>query len=137
MSEPVWLDFKEVVAIHGEILADSGGATGILNQGMLESTLNKPKNLYYYSDSQASLYELAAAIGYGLIKNHCFVDGNKRIALIAVYTFLALNAIELNASEEDAATFFIELAATTAQQEESTKKMVNWLEKNCNSIDTL
>lgn len=134
MSEPTWLDLKEVVAIQSEILASSGGASGILNQGMLESTLNKPKNLYYYRNGQASLSELAAAIGYGLVKNHCFIDGNKRIALIAVYTFLALNSIELNASEEDAATFFWELAATTESQEESTKKMTNWLENNCNPI---
>ncbi len=88
MSEPYWLDVRDICAIHGEILAESGGSSGILNKGSLDSTLNKPKNLYFYSNKQASLYELAAAYGYGLVKNHCFVDGNKRIALIAVYKYL-------------------------------------------------
>jgi death on curing protein len=86
MIEPCWLDYHDVRAIHGEILAESGGATGILDKGALESTLNKPKNQYHYGDD-VTLYKLAASYGYGLVKNHCFVDGNKRIALIIVYTF--------------------------------------------------
>ena len=88
-----------------------------LNQGALDSTLCKAQNLYYYSDQQATLYELAAAYGYGFVKNHCFVDGNKRIALIAVYTFLAINGVELTASEVDAAQYFWKLAASQATQE--------------------
>ena len=77
MIEPCWLNIHDVCAIHGEILATSGGASGILNQGNLESTLNKPKNLYHYGN-EVTLYELAASYGYGFVKNHCFVDGNKR-----------------------------------------------------------
>ncbi|MDJ0797855.1 MAG: type II toxin-antitoxin system death-on-curing family toxin [Calothrix sp. MO_167.B12] len=100
MTEPCWLDIHDICAIHGEILAESGGASGILNKGALESTLNKPKNLYHYEDN-VTLYKLAASYGYELAKNHCFVDGNKRIALIAVYTFLSVNGIELTASEID------------------------------------
>ena len=130
MTEPLWLDSSDVCSIHGEILAESGGAAGILNEGALESTLNKPKNLYYYSGGSATLYELAAAYGYGFTKNHCFVDGNKRVALIAVYTFLGINGIELNASEADSVKCFLNLAASVKSQEEETKWLAQWLEKN-------
>lgn len=119
----------DVCAIHGEILAESGGASGILNQGALESTLNKPINLYNYG-GDVTLYQLAASYGYGLVKNRCFVDGNKRVALIAVYTFLFINGIELEASEVDAASFFLDLAASLETQEVSMEKLASWLQDN-------
>jgi death on curing protein len=134
VNEPCWLNERDVCTIHGEILAETGGSAGILNEGALESTLNKPKNLYYYSDGSATLYEMAAAYGYGLVKNHCFVDGNKRIALIATYTFLALNGIELDAAEVEAASFFLDLAASSESQDIAMKKLANWLESNSLSI---
>jgi death-on-curing protein len=62
MIEPCWLDLHDICAIHGEILAESGGTSGILNEGSLDSTINKPKNLYFYSDRKATLYELAASL---------------------------------------------------------------------------
>jgi len=133
MIEPLWLDSHDVCAIQGEILAESGGAPGVLNEGALESTLNKPKNLYHYGDD-VTLYELAASYGYGLVKNHCFIDGNKRVALIAVYTFLSINGIELTASEVDAASFFLELAASLETQEEEMKKLASWLQINSEVI---
>jgi death on curing protein len=133
MMEPCWLDIHDVCAIHGEIIAESGGAEGILNKGALESTLSKPKNLYHYADD-VTLYKLAASYGYGLVKNHCFVDGNKRIALIAVYTFLSVNGIELTALEVDAANFFLNLAASLETQEDSMKKLEYWLQDNSELI---
>ena len=129
MSEPCWLDTRDICAIQNEIIVQSGGDAGILNEGALESTLNKPKNLYCYGDD-ITLFPLAAAYGYGLVKNHCFIDGNKRIALIAVYTFLSINGIELTASEADAANFFLELAASQENQEEGMSRLVNWLQIN-------
>jgi death on curing protein len=122
MTEPLWLDFHDVCAIQAEILAESGGEPGILNEGAHESTLNKPQNLYHYGED-VTLYELAASYGYGLVKNHCFKDGNKRIALITVYTFLVINGVELNASEVDATNFFLALAASLETQEESMEKL--------------
>jgi death on curing protein len=133
MMEPLWLESRDVCAIQGEILAESGGAPGILNKGALESIINKPKNLYHYGDD-VTLYELASSYGYGLVKNHCFVDGNKRVALIAVYTFLSINGIELTASEIDAASFFLDLAASLKTQEEDMKKLANWLQINSKLI---
>jgi death on curing protein len=131
--EPIWLDSPDVCAIQGEIITESGGASGILNEGALESTLNKPQNLYHYGED-VTLYDLAASYGYGLVKNHCFVDGNKRIALIIVYTFLSINGIELTASEVDAASFFLDLAASLEKQEEDMKKLTNWLQINSQFI---
>ncbi|MEO0014417.1 MAG: hypothetical protein RLZZ535_2806, partial [Cyanobacteriota bacterium] len=128
-----WLDSRDVCAIQGEILAESGGASGILSKGSLESTLNKPKNLHHYGDD-VTLYELAASYGYGLVKNHCFIDGNKRVALISVYTFLSINGIELMASEVDAASFFLDLAASFETQEEDMNKLANWLQINSKLI---
>jgi death on curing protein len=129
MIEPCWLDMHDVCAIHGEIIAESGGTSGIPNKGALESTLNKPINLYHYGDG-VTLYKLAASYGYGLVKNHCFVDGNKRIALIAIYTFLSVNGVELTASEVDAASFFLDLAASLETQEESMDKLTHWIQRN-------
>ena len=133
MTEPCWLDIHDICAIHGEILAESGGASGILNEGALESTLNKPKNLYHYEEN-VTLYKLAASYAYGLVKNHCFVDGNKRIALIAVYTFLFVNGIELTASEIDATNVFLDLAASRETQEEAMEKLAYWLQSNSETI---
>ncbi len=134
MKEPCWLDARDVCAIHGEIVAETGGSAGILNEGALDSTLNKPKNLYFYSDEAATVYELAAAYAYGLVKNHCFVDGNKRIALIAAYTFLAINHVELNALEIDTASFFLDLAASSETQDAAMKRLTEWLEVNSAAV---
>jgi death on curing protein len=133
-EELQWLNEPEIVAIHGEIIAETGGSAGILNRGSLESTINKPKMLYYYRPD-ASLAELAAAYGYGLVKNHCFIDGNKRIALIAVYTFLQINGIELTASEVDAANFFQDLAASFETQDECIANLARWVEANSTEVD--
>jgi death on curing protein len=132
--EPYWLELHDVFAIHNEIIAESGGTAGILNEGALESTLFKPRNLYNYEED-VTLYKLAASYGYGLVKNHCFIDGNKRIALIAVYTFLAINGIELIASETNAANFFLELAASFRKQEEDMNRLANWLQINSEPIN--
>lgn len=134
MIEPYWLEIHDVCAIHSEIIVESGGAAGILNEGALEATLFKPKNIYHYEED-VTLYKLAASYGYGLVKNHCFVDGNKRISLVAVYTFLVINGIELTASETDAASFFLELAASFAKQEEDMNRLANWLQINSESIN--
>jgi death on curing protein len=129
MIEPLWLDISDVYDIHNEIIVDSGGSSGVLNQGALESTLNKPKNLYYYNDDD-NLYRLAASYAYGLTKNHCFVDGNKRTAFITAYTFLLNNNIRLVASNENATKTFLDLAASLDNQEEDMEKLSVWLELN-------
>jgi death-on-curing protein len=81
-----------------------------------------------------TLFTLAASYGYGLIKNHCFLDGNKRVALIVVYTFLAINDVELTASEINAANFFLDLAASQGTQAEDMARLAKWIQINSESF---
>lgn len=109
MSEPVWLDRRIIEAIHDEQLAIHGGAGGLRDEGMLESALERPRNQWSYE--QRELPELASAYAYGIARNHPFVDGNKRTALLALYTFLGLNGIEFEVAEPEAAAVILGLAA--------------------------
>ena len=123
-KEPVWLDHRLVLAIHGRVLAEHGGRAGIRDEGLLSSALARPQNLRRYR--KASLYELAAAYAAGICRNHPFVDGNKRVALMAVYVFLARNGIVLCADEADTAAAITGLAAGTLTESQFSA----WLKKN-------
>jgi death on curing protein len=129
VTEPVWLSEKAITAIHEALISRTGGSSGILNPGMLDSTLNKAKNVYYYEDDP-SILRLAAVYGYGFIKNHCFIDGNKRIALASVSVFLRRNGFQLTASEVEAARFFLDLAGAIETQDEGVDRLTNWIETN-------
>jgi death on curing protein len=109
VSEPRWLDIEIVIAIHEEQLAEHGGGAGLRDRGLLESALERPRNKWSYEN--APLAELAAAYAYGLARNHPFIDGNKRTALLALYTFLGLNGIEFDVPEPEAAAMILALAA--------------------------
>src|SRR6476620_687096 len=101
MTEPFWLTRQMVVAIHDEQLTIHGGASGLRDQGMLESALDRPKNRWAYE--RADLPELAAASAFGIARKHPLVDGNKRTALLALYTFLGVHGIDFNVPEAEAA----------------------------------
>ena len=105
----VWLDPSVQRAVHEEQLAAHGGATGTRDEGLFESALARPQNLVAYGKPDAA--DLAAAYGFGLARNHPFVDGNKRTAFVAVELFLVLNAHELNATDADCVLEMLELAA--------------------------
>ena len=106
----VWLSRLLVLAIHEEQLAEHGGASGIRDEGLLDSALARPLNLLAYGDPD--LAELAAAYGVGLAKNHAFVDGNKRVAFLAVGLFLALNGYRLVASQAGATLTMLAVASS-------------------------
>ena len=89
MSEPVWLDSNVILAMHGRLLADHGGAPGLRDAALLESALARPRQVYSYRS--VDIAALAAAYAAGVIRNHPFVDGNKRIGFMAAYVFLACN----------------------------------------------
>lgn len=126
MSEPFWLTRKMVVAIHDEQLAIHGGASGLRDEGMLESALDRPKNKWSYEN--AGLAELAAAYGFALARNHPFVDGNKRTSLLALYTFLGVNGIDFDVPEAEAAAIILSLAAGEVSEESLTRWIRdNWL----------
>ena len=133
MIEPSWIDIDDVLESHNEIIARSGGSYGVFNLGALESTLNKPKNLYYYNDD-INLFDLASSYAYGLAKNHCFIDGNKRIAFTIASLFLLINNFELIASESDSIKTFLDLAASLENQESDMKDLSNWLKTNSQEL---
>lgn len=109
MSEPEWLDLDIVLDFHAEQLALFGGADGIRDLGLLESALARPTNKFAYGDTDLSM--LAAAYGYGIAKNHPFIDGNKRTALASMIVFLGLNGADLDAPQEEATAIMLGLAA--------------------------
>jgi death on curing protein len=124
MSEPFWLTRQMIVAIHDEQLAIHGGASGLRDEGMLESALDRPKNRWAYE--QAEFAELAAAYAFGVARNHPFVDGNKRTSLLALYTFLGLNGIDFVVPEAEAAAMILALAAGEVNEEGLTR----WIRDN-------
>jgi death on curing protein len=123
MNNPRWLDQRIVLAIHDQQIAEHGGRPGLRDPGLLESALNRPVNIHLYEESP-SLFGLAAAYGFGLVKNHPFIDGNKRVALMAMYIFLRINGFVLDAPQEEATIFMTRLAAS----EESQDTLTQWLE---------
>ena len=109
MSQWVWIERSVVIAAHNEQLAEHGGAAGTRDQGLLESALARAENLAAYGDPDVAA--LAAAYGFGIIRNHPFVDGNKRAGLIATELFLALNGFELVVGDAECVTIILALAA--------------------------
>lgn len=96
MNIPIWIKEEVAIAIHRRQLAEHGGSDGIRNKGLLESALFRPKNQFAYGNSR--IFELAAAYGYGIAKNHPFIDGNKRTAYVVMRSFLKLNGYDIEAS---------------------------------------
>ena len=109
MSEYRWLNKDMVLAIHEMQIAQFGGASGIRDDGLLESALARPQNLAAYGEP--TVPEMAAAYAFGVARNHPFVDGNKRTAFVAAYTFLRMNGLQLAAPEEAVVITFQDLAA--------------------------
>lgn len=98
-----------VGAIHFDQIQRHGGKRGVRDEGMIESALARPRNKWTY-ESHVDLATLAAACGFGLTKNHGFVDGNKRVAFMVMYVFLALNGSEIEATEEAVVVLMREVA---------------------------
>ena len=109
MSRWIWITRSVVIAAHNEQLAEHGGAAGTRDQGLLESALARAENLAAYGDPDVAA--LAAAYGFGIIRNHPFVDGNKRAGLIATELFLALNGFELVVEDVECVLTILTLAA--------------------------
>jgi death on curing protein len=104
-----WLREGVVIAVHGELMAEHGGSPGIRDAGLLSSALVRPQNQAAYGEP--AVFDLAAAYAFGIIRNHPFVDGNKRTGFLAAYIFLDLNGWELAASEAEAVAAVLALAA--------------------------
>ena len=105
-----WPEKALVHAIHERQLAEHGGTGGVRDEGLLESALARPQQLHAYSDPAPDLADLAAALAYGLARNHPFLDGNKRTAAVACETFLELNGATLEADDLELYPLYLELA---------------------------
>lgn len=112
-----------VRAIHSDLIQRYGGSYGLRDAGLLESALARPQQLHHYNPD-AEEGRLAAALGWGLVKNHAFVDGNKRIAVAAVITFLKLNGYRLTCSEVEETAMVLRAAASEMSEEEWTAWVV-------------
>lgn len=116
MREPVWVRDDVVRAIHLRLLAEHGGSEGIRDAGLLDSALARPNNLWAYSDAKPDLAVLAASYAFGIVKNHPFVDANKRTGLVVLRLFLLLNGQDLDASQEEKYVTFLSLASGTLDE---------------------
>jgi death-on-curing protein len=108
MSDIKWLPKEAVLAMHARQLAEHGGGTGIRDMGLLDSALQRPLNKHAYEKPDTA--DLAAAYAYGIARNHPFIDGNKRTALVASRSFLLINGYQITAAKEDRARTFLALA---------------------------
>lgn len=124
MTEIVWLMREAVDAMHDIQLSEHGGLAGVRDEGLLESALARPQHLHSYG--AADIHALSASYAYGIAKNHPYIDGNKRTAFLAAYTFLRLNGAELNASEVSATQTMLALAAGEISEDD----FATWLREN-------
>jgi death-on-curing protein len=111
VKEPIWIRTLEALAFHAQLIAIFGGPEGVRDEGLLESALARPRNLFAYAPKKATLPDLAAAYAVGISTNHPFIDGNKRTAMQVAFVFLESNGLRVTASQEDACLTFMRLAA--------------------------
>ncbi len=125
MKEPRWIEPRALLLRHTASLAEHGGLEGIRDEGLLESALGRPQNKFSY-ESEWDVFDLAAAYGFGLARNHPFHDGNKRIAFLAVGLFLAINGYRLVADQMDAIQTMLSLAAGNLTE----KTFADWVREH-------
>lgn len=125
VREPRWVSRLVIDAIHTDMLLTHGGLPGLRDEGMLESALARPRQRFAF-DATTDLAALAAAYGFGLARNHPHVDGNKRIAFVAMAVFLGLNGLEFSAAEDGVVTTIVALASGTLDED----ALADWVQLN-------
>jgi death-on-curing protein len=128
--EPKWIDKRALLLLHEESLALFGGARGLRDAGLLESALARPVNQYRY-DQASDVATLVAAYGFGIARNHAFVDGNKRAAFLSIGLFLLLNGRRLRADQVDAIHTMRALAAGTLDE----AGLAEWIRNHAQHVD--
>ncbi len=124
-AEPTWLTEVQVKMLHAQSLRLFGGSPGVRDAGLLQSALGRPQHLWSYEET-ATLFDLAAAYGFGIAKNHAFVDGNKRAALLAIRAFLFRNGVRFVPDEVET-VIKMEGVASGAVSE---RALSEWIEAN-------
>lgn len=115
MREPVWIEERDALVLHDRLLALHGGASGVRDAALLQSAMGRPRQHYAYAE-KADVGEMAAAYTAGIVRNHPFVDGNKRTGFVVGILFLELNGYRFTASEEDATQAVMALAGGTLDE---------------------
>ena len=124
-KEPLWIEERDVLAIHDRLLAIHGGAPGLRDRGLLQSALARPRQLHADANSHDGV-AMASLYTAGIVGNHPFVDGNKRTGFVVGVLFLELHGFDLNANEEDATRAVFELAAGILDE----TAFAAWLRRN-------
>jgi death-on-curing protein len=125
VKQPLWVEERDVLTIHGRLLAIHGGAARLRDLGLLQSALARPRQHYAYTSSP-DIIEMSALYTAGIVRNHPFVDGNKRTGFVVGILFLELNSFNFRATEEDATQAVMALAAGTLNESGYTA----WLREN-------
>ena len=128
-EEPTWLARAIVEALHADLIREHGGQHGLRDQGLLESALARPQHVWSLQP-EADLATLAAEYGYGLARNHAFVDGNKRIAFVAMNVFLMLNGHEIEAPEPAV----VDVMVRTAAERMTATELAGWVRGGLRTI---
>jgi death on curing protein len=128
VKEPSWVDERVALAIHARLVALFGGAPGLRDEGLLQSALARPRQTFSYAEFP-DMIEMAAAYTTGIVRNHPFVDGNKRTGLVVGVLFLETNGYRFTAPEEDATQAVLDLAAGRLDE----KAFVSWLSNHVKS----
>lgn len=124
MKQPTWVLRETALTVHDQLMARFGGVSGVRDTGLLDSTLTRPRNQLAYGE--ATLFDLAAAYAFGIVKNHPFVDGNKRTGFTIAALFVELNGYTFAAGEAEAVVRTLALAAGDISQTE----YATWLKVN-------
>ena len=124
-AQIVWLLEETVIAIHHRQISEHGGSEGLRDEGSLASALARPQNPLAYAEPPLDLAALAAAYAYGIARDHPFVDGYKRTSLVAARTFLLLNGVNLQASQDEKYLIFLQLAQGSLTEEQ----LADWIRK--------
>lgn len=130
MREPERVEDRLALAIHRMQIAEHGGDDGVRDRALLDSALARPRNVFAYEPDTADLARLAAEYLFGICRNHPFVDGNKRTAAVVCETFLNLNGVSLEATDEE----FYLLAMQVAQGDLGETEIIDWLRKYVREI---
>lgn len=117
---------RQVLMLHASLIAESGGCDGIRDEGLLDSAINSPLQSFAGEDLYPTVLEKAARLGFGLIRNHPFIDGNKRIGTHAMLVFLAVNGITLSYEDND----LIRIILSVAAGELDDTGLLNWLQRH-------
>jgi|SRR6267378_6475673 len=129
MTEPIWIDERDALALHDRLIALDGGAPGLRDPGLLQSALARPQQLHSYGDNP-DIIDMVVAYLAGIVRNHPFVDGNKRTGFLLGVLFLELNGYRFTASEESAAQAILSLAAGTLDE----SALAAWLRSNAKRL---